>query len=531
MFQRLAALSSSEIHPRLTLIGQSLRTFATLICGGTMSVLLATAPAKATPSLVIDQDTGAVLSMQDATEPWYPASLTKLMTAYVVLDEIRAGRLSPDSLVVLSANAARQAPSKMGFRPGTVLTVDNALKMLLVKSANDIAVTLAEGIGGSVEGFAEMMNRSAQRLGMADSHFENPNGLPNLAHHSSAQDLAILARALLTEFPDYRDYFGIGAIALGGHVFHTYNGLLGRYPGVDGMKTGFICAGGFNTVVSAQRGGRRLIAVVLGQPSASVRSVVTANLLDKAFAASSWGSLSTLTGLARVGGAPPDMHAEICGRHGRRRAVTWEQAADAVATPCSAQPGANNVALETLLNHSGGCGTEGKTASPNTPIAFDPVTVFVGPSPGSATAIQPPATLATLASSPAASAKAASTPGSVPGAAAAFAPAGGSEADALPGQLKHDVAPVRLHNQITARTVDKAAAKSEPTARGKRGAKLAAKTPAQAEPAAARPEGKHVVQGKRKRKGHVAASARLHGAALSAKSKAKATTMPSGAIN
>ncbi|MBV9589593.1 MAG: D-alanyl-D-alanine carboxypeptidase, partial [Hyphomicrobiales bacterium] len=266
MFQRLALPGSIA---RFSVIGRGLRSFAVfavLLCASSAFFCCGSTPARAAPSLVIDQDTGAVLSSQDATQPWYPASLTKLMTAYVVLDEIRAGRLSPDSLIVVSANAASQAPSKMGFRPGTVLTVDNALKMLLVKSANDIAVALAESVGGSVEGFANMMNRAAQRLGMADSYFMNPNGLPNLAHHSSAQDLAILARALLTEFPDKREYFGIGAISLNGHVFHTYNGLLGRYAGADGMKTGFICAGGFNTVVSAQRGGRRLIAVVLGQP-------------------------------------------------------------------------------------------------------------------------------------------------------------------------------------------------------------------------------------------------------------------------
>src|SRR5262249_44438065 len=157
--------------------------------------------------------------------------------------------------------------------------------------------------------------------------------------HSSAQDLAILARALLTEFPEERGYFGIGAISLGGHVYKTYNGLLGRYPGADGMKTGFICAGGFNTVVSGTHGGRRLIAVVLGQPSASVRSVVTASLLDKAFATSNWGSWTKVTSLARIGGEPPDMRNEICGRK-KRRAVTWEQEVDTGSAPCGPAPAA-----------------------------------------------------------------------------------------------------------------------------------------------------------------------------------------------
>lgn len=478
MFQHFANPRSPQMRGRPQMIRRILRSiefFALLLCAVQAFLGLGIAPANATPSVVVDQDTGAVLSAQDATEPWYPASLTKLMTAYVVLDEIRAGRLSPDSLIVVSANAASQAPSKMGFHPGTVVTADNALKMLLVKSANDIAVALAEGVGGSVEGFAGMMNRSAQRLGMADSYFVNPNGLPNLSHHSSAQDLAILARALLTEFPEHRDYFGIGAISLDGHVFHTYNGLLGRYAGADGMKTGFICAGGFNTVVSAQRGGRRLIAVVLGQPSASVRSVATAALLDKGFASSSWGRSASVADLVRVGGAPPDMHGQICGRHGRRRAVTWEQEAEAEGAPCG-QPSTNNIALETLLHQSGSCGEGAKTASPTTPIAFDPEPVFVGPSAGSANAIEPPGTLAALAANPTAAANAGLAPSSLPGSAAAFAPAGGAEADAISGKLKKDVAPVRLHSDVASKSAEKPAAKAARATRIKKGQKLAAKS-------------------------------------------------------
>lgn len=525
MFQRLALPGSIA---RFSVIGRRLRSFAVfavLLCASSAFFCCGSTPARAAPSLVIDQDTGAVLSSQDATQPWYPASLTKLMTAYVVLDEIRAGRLSPDSLIVVSANAASQAPSKMGFRPGTVLTVDNALKMLLVKSANDIAVALAESVGGSVEGFANMMNRAAQRLGMADSYFMNPNGLPNLAHHSSAQDLAILARALLTEFPEKREYFGIGAISLNGRVFHTYNGLLGRYAGADGMKTGFICAGGFNTVVSAQRGGRRLIAVVLGQPSASVRSVVTASLLDRGFASSSgWGRAATVTDLPRVGGPPPDMHAQICGRHGHRGAVAWEQEAETEAAPCGAQPNNNNnnnPVWETLLQqHSGGCGDSAKTASPTTPIAFDPVPVFVGPSAQSANAIEPPGTLAALAASSTAAANAGLTPSNgLPGAAAAFAPAAGSEADEISGKLKHDVSPVRLHGEVASKRVAKATAKLARASRLKKnGAKLSAKP-------------KTAGHAKATKKRHATETSLPTAPGSNSKSKAHAAAVPGAAIN
>jgi D-alanyl-D-alanine carboxypeptidase len=528
MFQHLANPRSPQMRcrpQRIRRIFRSLAFFALLLCAVQAFLGFGIAPANATPSVVIDQDTGAVLSAQDATEPWYPASLTKLMTAYVVLDEIRAGRLSPDSLIVVSANAASQAPSKMGFHPGTVVTVDNALKMLLVKSANDIAVALAEGVGGSVEGFAGMMNRSAQRLGMADSYFMNPNGLPNLSHHSSAQDLAILARALLTEFPEHRDYFGIGAISLDGHVFHTYNGLLGRYAGADGMKTGFICAGGFNTVVSAQRGGRRLIAVVLGQPSASVRSVATAALLDKGFASSSWGRSASVTDLVRVGGAPPDMHGQICGRHGRRRAVTWEQEAEGGGAPCGSQPSTSNLALETLLHQSGSCSEGAKTASPTTPIAFDPEPVFVGPSADSANAIEPPGTLAALAANPAAAAKAGLAPSSLPGSAAAFAPAGGAEADAIAGKLKKDVAPVRLHSDVASKSAEKPTAKAARATRIKKGQKLAAKS-------------KRAGHALPARKGHEAASSHPAGhtklgsrKSNDTKAKGHAATVPQATIN
>ena len=533
MFQRFVASTLSEIRSlvapvteriALSAIALSPRAGA-LIAGALLGIGAAAAPAAATPYLVIDQDSGSVLAAKDATEPWYPASLTKLMTAYVVLDEIRAGRLSPDSLLVVSAVAASQAPSKMGFRPGTVVTVDNALKMLLVKSANDIAVTIAEGVGGSIGGFAEMMNRDAQRLGMTDSHFENPNGLPNMAHHSSAQDLAILARALLTEFPDQRDYFGIGAISLDGHVSHTFNGLLGRYPGADGMKTGFICAGGFNTVVSATRGGRHLIAVVLGQPSASVRSVVTASLLDKGFASSSgWGTTTNVAALTRVGGPPPDMHAEICGRRGRRQAATWEHEVETGSGSCNGPSGSgsNNPVLETLMQqHSTPCvaGNGGKTATPNTPIAFDPVTVFTGPAPGSATAIQPPATLATLAASPATAAKLAGKGVNIPNAAAAFAPAaGGSDTDALPQPSKASGTPVRLHGQGQ----EKNAAVKAKTAASARGAKVAAKTPAAG--VATRAKGKSAAgkAGKASAKGAAKAKAAAKPVVKTAKGKAKA---------
>src|SRR5690606_991652 len=208
----------------------------------------------------------------------------KLMTAYVVFDQLKAGRLKLTSPVKVSAHALAQAPSKMGFKVGTVMNVDNALKMMIVKSANDIATAGAETVGGSEAGFVAMMNAEAERLGMTSTHFDNPNGLPDLQHVSTARDLAVLGRAVWTDFPEYREYFGIPAIKTGKHVLRSQNKLLEQYRGTTGMKTGFICASGYNMVASARRGGRTLIAVVLGATSSNARNETAARLLDQGFA-------------------------------------------------------------------------------------------------------------------------------------------------------------------------------------------------------------------------------------------------------
>jgi D-alanyl-D-alanine carboxypeptidase len=269
----------------------------------------------ATPSLVADLVTGEVIAQDDATRPWYPASLTKLMTVYVALQAVRDGRLSMDTPFVVSTRAARAVPSKMGFNPGTEVTLDNALKMLMVKSANDLAIMIAEGVSGSVEDFAVEMNRSAAALGMRQSHFVNPNGLFDANHISSARDMAVLARALYTDFPGAAGLYGIGALKLGDKVIPTHNGLLGRYPGADGMKTGFVCPSGFNVVASATRHGRHIVVVVMGSPNARARTVKAASLFDLGFGASGFLRTANLHALPDVGGTPPNLRQDICGRH------------------------------------------------------------------------------------------------------------------------------------------------------------------------------------------------------------------------
>jgi D-alanyl-D-alanine carboxypeptidase len=248
--------------------------------------------------------------------PWYPASVTKLMTAYVTLKAVKDGKITLDTMFTVSPTAASQSPSKMGFKPGTQLTVDNALKMMLVKSANDMAVVLAEGVGGSIDGFSAMMNQTAQRLGMTQTSYVNPNGLPADGQITSARDLAILARAIIKDLPEYEYFVHIPSIRFGRRVTQNFNKLIGRYPGADGFKTGFICASGYNLVASATRDGKRLIAVVLGASSGTMRAVRAAQLLDRGFGSNGLGwlkpSLGTVDQLAPVDATPPNLRDEMC---------------------------------------------------------------------------------------------------------------------------------------------------------------------------------------------------------------------------
>jgi D-alanyl-D-alanine carboxypeptidase len=287
-------------------------------------ILLAAALAVALPHtaraealLLVDADSGKVLKAENATMPWHPASLSKLMTAYVTLTAVKEGRITLDTLFTVSPTAASQEPSKMGFRPGTQVTVDNALKMMLVKSANDMAVVLAEGVGGSIDGFSDMMNATAQQLGMTQTSYVNPNGLPADGQITSARDMAILARAFIHNLPEYEYFVHIPAIRYGRRIVQNYNKLIGRYPGADGFKTGFICASGYNLMASATRDGRRLIAVVLGASSGQMRAVRAAQLLDSGFASNkmSWlqPSLGTVDKLVPVDAPPIDLHEEMCG--------------------------------------------------------------------------------------------------------------------------------------------------------------------------------------------------------------------------
>ena len=282
-----------------------------LACG----LAAAGGPARAAPAILVDAATGEVLYAHRAFDRWHPASITKLMTAYLAFSAIRAGQLAPDSPVQISKNALDNPPSKMGFPVGTRITLSSALKMLIVKSANDIAVAVGETVGGSEPAFVELMNRTAGRLGMNATHFVNPHGLHDPNQYTSARDMAVLARAILHEFPQYEFLFSVPSIKVGKRVLRTHNRLVGRYPGATGMKTGYICSGGYNLVASAKRGGREYIAVVLGAPNGSYRALVAAHLLEngfdgmRGFTSGRYGSIESYRGR---GAEPFDMRPYLC---------------------------------------------------------------------------------------------------------------------------------------------------------------------------------------------------------------------------
>jgi D-alanyl-D-alanine carboxypeptidase len=262
-------------------------------------------------------DSGVVLGQRDSGHIWHPASVTKLMTAYLTFKALQSGQLKMTSPVIVSKNALAEPPSKMGFKVGTAVTVDNALKMMLVHSANDIAVAIAETVGGSEANFVAQMNAEARRLGMASTHYDNPNGLPSPGQLTNARDLAVIARAVWTDFPQYRSYFRIPAIKAGKKVLRSENSLLLRYPGTVGMKTGFICDSGFNMVAAANRNGRTLMAVVLGANSSLSRAQTAAKLLDMGFTGASFGFPRTSLASFRATPQPgpvANLHDEVCGR-------------------------------------------------------------------------------------------------------------------------------------------------------------------------------------------------------------------------
>lgn len=234
-------------------------------------------------AIVVDVESGEVLHAANADETRYPASLTKMMTLYMLFEELERGNLQLDSRLPVSAYAASRQASKLYVKAGSTLPVETAIQALVIRSANDVAVVVAEALGGSETNFARMMTDKARQLGMPRTTFRNPNGLPDAGQTTTARDMATLSIRLMQDFPQYYPYFSQTRFSWNGQTITGHNRLLDNYPGADGMKTGFIRASGFNVATSAVRDGRRLVSVVMGGFTAASRDTHMADLLDRGF--------------------------------------------------------------------------------------------------------------------------------------------------------------------------------------------------------------------------------------------------------
>jgi len=242
-----------------------------------------TASAEKYASIVVDAETHEVLHARNADETRYPASLTKVMTLYMLFDALKAGDVSLDERLIISRHAASQPPSNLKLRTGSTITVRDAIGALVSKSANDVAVVVAERLGRTESRFAQLMTVKAKSLGMENTRFKNASGLPDSQQMSTARDLAILADAMLTDHADYYHYFSSKSFQWGGRTYKNHNELLGNVDGVDGIKTGYTRASGFNLMTSAKRDGRRIIAIMLGGNTSRSRNSHVEDLVEAAF--------------------------------------------------------------------------------------------------------------------------------------------------------------------------------------------------------------------------------------------------------
>jgi D-alanyl-D-alanine carboxypeptidase len=277
-------------------------------------LLLTPASVGASPMLLVDASTGDILAAQDATRSWHPASLTKMMTAHLALTAVRSGRVSMDTSIVLSPKAAAQPPTKLGVPPGTSLRLEDALTVIMVKSANDVSIAIAEAIGGSEEAFVAAMNAEARRLGMTGTRFVNPTGLHDDRQVTNARDMAVLMLAILSYHATSADLFRTAAITVNGRLLKNTNKLIEDYAGLEATKTGYVCASGFNVAVSAVRGDRRVVGVVLGSPSAAARTRITRDLLDLGLS----GAASPVGNLRMVSASVPAPSTDLRSRCSRR---------------------------------------------------------------------------------------------------------------------------------------------------------------------------------------------------------------------
>ena len=265
-------------------------------------------------AILINSDSGEVLYARQADARRFPASITKVMTLYIAFQELKAGNIRESDAIRISSHAASQPPSKLGLRPGATITVREAMGVIATRSANDIAVALAEYISGSHESFAARMTREAQKLGMSRTTFVNATGLPNAGHVTTARDIATLSRALVRDFPKRYPMFSQVAFEYEGQQIGNHNHLLTTLPGVDGIKTGYTNAAGFTLAASAVHDGVRLIAVVLGGPNRMMRDSNVTELLDTGFNVLTRRSRGDFTTVAANFAEPDDLSDSVMDR-------------------------------------------------------------------------------------------------------------------------------------------------------------------------------------------------------------------------
>jgi serine-type D-Ala-D-Ala carboxypeptidase (penicillin-binding protein 5/6) len=258
--------------------------FAETPAAATAPIAIPTAPqVDARAYIVVDYRTDKILAAKDATSRVEPASLTKLMTAYIVFQELAAGKLKLDEQVMVSEHAWRSEGSRSFIELGKPVSVQDLILGMIVQSGNDATIALAERVAGTEETFAQLMNANAKRLGMVGTHFENSSGLPAANHYTTARDMSLLAAAMIRDFPQYYKYYSVREFEHNGIKQQNRNGLLGRDPSVDGLKTGHTDSAGYCLVTSALRDGMRLVSVVLGSTSMKGREGASAALLNYGF--------------------------------------------------------------------------------------------------------------------------------------------------------------------------------------------------------------------------------------------------------
>ena len=284
----------------VTNFATKLRTLAALCLMASM-VFVPSAYAKPQFSAItVDARTGSILFSDNPDGLRHPASLTKMMTLYVLFQDLKAGRINRNTQFRVSARAAAMAPSKLVLRAGMTITVDEAIKALVTKSANDAAATIAENLGGTESNFAARMTRVAHTIGMSRSSFHNASGLPNPDQYTTARDMATLGLRLMRDFPQYYPYFRITSFNFHGRTIRTHNKLVEHYAGTDGIKTGYVAASGYNLVTSTKRGDKRLVGVVLGARSSVARGAYMMRMLESKFAQAKGGeTVAALAGSSK----------------------------------------------------------------------------------------------------------------------------------------------------------------------------------------------------------------------------------------